>query len=142
MTHFIPTLSSIPTILSSTDKDYLVTVFTHYISTTAYPDWFAEHLTKPYFTLAHAISLALFKHGKTQTGYKYTHELSTITFNPSFLIYSLDMKMLASTIIVTILFTHLTLFWITLLQAKYNYCTILVIIHLSLLLIIPAVNYS
>ena len=44
LSHFIPTSGTTPLILSPTDKDYLVTLFTHYVTTTAYPEWFAQKL--------------------------------------------------------------------------------------------------
>ena len=92
LAHLIPTTSNTPILLSTTDKDYLVTLFTHYVTNTAYPDWFAQKLTKSYFTLAQVITLALFKYGRAKTGYEYSHELYTIKFNPDTEIYDFRLQ--------------------------------------------------
>lgn len=79
--YFIPTSLTTPLTLSNDDKNYLVTVFIYYPTSIAYPNWFAQKLTKFYFTLAHIIALEVYKYGKAKTCYDFSHELSAITFH-------------------------------------------------------------
>lgn len=46
LTHLIHTSATTPILLSTTDKKYLVTLFTRYTTTTSYPACFAQKLTK------------------------------------------------------------------------------------------------
>lgn len=80
--YFIPTTLTTPLTSSNDDKNYLVTVFIYYPTSTAYPDLFAQKLTKFYFTLAHIIALEVHKYGKAKTCYDFSHELPAITFHP------------------------------------------------------------
>lgn len=92
LTHFILTSATTPIILCTTNKDYSVTLFTHYITTTAYLGWFTQKLTQSYFTLALAITLALFKYGRAKTGYEFAHELFINTFHPDTEVYDFQLR--------------------------------------------------